>query len=156
MAELLHHLHLVLALLLPAEDIVVGLPLLKTLEHCLIVHHYPVEFFVPDSFVQGVLVVRTSMEDWIGLHILSLPRCEEVSIQLTFRFFIGGTRTSSWYQLVSVPGEANQSRIGSFGQRHLVGLRRRVFSLKLTLVASERIRLCICHALFLGLPSGSN
>lgn len=78
--ELLHHLHLVFTLLFPAKDIVVGLSLLQTLEHRLVVHHYSVEFFVPYALVQGVVVVRTSIENWIGLHVLSLSGREEVTI----------------------------------------------------------------------------
>jgi hypothetical protein len=79
-AELLHHLHLVFTLLFPAKDIVVGLSLLQTLEHGLVVYHYSVELFVPYALVQGVVVVRTGIEDRVGLHVLSLSGCEEVTI----------------------------------------------------------------------------
>ena len=141
--ELLYHLHLVFTLLFPAEDVVVGLSLLQTLEHCLVVHHYSVEFFVPYALVQGVFVVWAGIENWIGLHILSLSGCEEVAIQLTLWFFVGSTCSSCWHKLVTVSGEAHQSSVRRFGQRHFVAMRRWIFSLNFALVSNKRSRLSI-------------
>ena len=80
MTELLDHLDLVFTLLLPAKDIVVGLSLLESLQHRLVVYHYSVEFLVAYSLVQGVVVVGTSIENRIRCHVLSLSRREEVTI----------------------------------------------------------------------------
>ena len=80
MTELLDHLDLVFTLLLPAKDIVVGLPLLESLQHRLVVYHYSVEFFVPYALVEGVFVVRTSIENGIRLHVPSLSGRKEVTI----------------------------------------------------------------------------
>jgi len=78
--ELLDHLDLVFTLLLPAKDVVMGLSLLQTLEHGLVVDHYSVEFFVPYALVEGVFVVGTSIENRIRLHVLSLSGRKEVTI----------------------------------------------------------------------------
>lgn len=158
MTKLLYHFNLILALLFPAEDVVVALPLLQALQHCLVIHHYSVKFLVADTFVERVVVVRAGVEHRVRLHVLALSRSKEMAIKLTLWFLIVSCTGTATYrnQLVSVSGKAYQSSVRCLRQRHFVGLRWWILCLYFTLMFGVWIGICNHHFFILSLASGSD